>query len=118
MAPPPREAKRHLWMKANGQVPDDPALQRCLLAYVSDFTFMVTALLPHGKSLFSPGMQAASIDHAMWFHRPFKVDEWLVHAIESPSAQGGRGLARGRIFARDGRLVTSTAQEGLIRLRP
>lgn len=117
VAPAVREPKRNIWMKANGAVPDDPALQRCLLAYVSDFTFMVTALLPHGKSWFSPGMQAASIDHAMWFHRPFKMDEWLLHAVESPTAQGARGLARGRIFTRDGRLVTSTAQEGLIRLR-
>lgn len=117
IAPPARAARRNIWMKANGAVPDDPALHRCLLAYVSDFTFMITALLPHGKSLFTPGLKAASIDHAMWFHRPFRADEWLVHTVDSPSAQGGRGLARGRIFTRDGRLVTSTAQEGLIRLR-
>ncbi|MBK9073058.1 MAG: acyl-CoA thioesterase II [Myxococcales bacterium] len=117
IAPTPRLPRRQIWMKANGVVSANPALQRCLLAYVSDFTFMTTSLMPHGKAVLSPGLQAASIDHAMWFHRPFAIDEWLLHTVESPTAQGARGLARGRIFSRDGRLVTTTAQEGLIRMR-
>jgi acyl-CoA thioesterase II len=110
-----RPAKRQLWVRAVDKLPDEPALHRYLLAYVSDFTFVTTALLPHGVSWLTPGMHVASIDHAIWFHRPFRCDEWLLHDIESTSASGGRGLVRGRIFTRDGRLVASTMQEGLIR---
>jgi acyl-CoA thioesterase-2 len=105
-------------MRAVGPLPDDPALHRSLLAYVSDFSFVTTALEPHGASWVSaPNLQIASIDHVMWFHRPFRIDEWLVHVMESPTAHGARGLARGRVFTRDGRLVATTGQEGLLRQR-
>ena len=96
---------------------DDDALHRYLLAYASDFSFIGTALLPHGVSWMTGGMQVASLDHAMWFHQPFRVDDWLLHVMESPTAQAARGLVRGQIFTRDGRLIASTAQEGLIRQR-
>lgn len=82
---------------------------------MSDFSFLTTSLLPHGATWLSPKMQVASVDHVMWFHRPFRVDQWLLHVVDSPSASGARGLVRGRIFTRDGALVASTAQEGLIR---
>jgi acyl-CoA thioesterase-2 len=108
---------RLVWLRARGTLGDDPALHRYLLAYVSDHAFITTALVPHGVNVFSPGMQVASLDHVMWFHRPFRVDEWLLHAMESPSAHGARGLVRGRVFRRDGALVASTCQEGLIRRR-
>jgi acyl-CoA thioesterase-2 len=108
---------RHIWYRAIDQLPDDPALHRYLLAYASDFSFLATSMDPHGVSLLVPGMQVASIDHSMWFHRPFRFDDWLLHAVDSPSASGGRGLVRGRFFDRGGRLVASTAQEGLIRRR-
>jgi len=106
-----------IWLRAVGKLADDPALHRYLLAYASDFAFMTTSLAPHGYSWIAPGLQVASIDHVMWFHHRFRVDEWLLHVIESPAAQGARGLVRGRVFTRDGRLVASTAQEGLIRKR-
>jgi acyl-CoA thioesterase-2 len=109
--------ERLVWMRAVARLADDPALHRYLLAYVSDHSFIMTALLPHAVSWISPGMQIASLDHVMWFHQPFRVDEWLLHAMDSPAAHGGRGLVRGRVFTRDGRLVASTAQEGLIRMR-
>jgi acyl-CoA thioesterase-2 len=95
---------------------DDEALHRCLLAYVSDFHLLDTALKPHGISMISPKLMIASIDHAMWFHRSVRVDDWLLYTIDSPSASGARGFARGSVFARDGRLVASAAQEGLIRV--
>jgi acyl-CoA thioesterase-2 len=114
-APAKRAADRKVWMRAVAKLPDDPALHRYLLAYVSDYSFVMTSLLPHGMTWLSPGLQLASIDHVMWFHQPFRCDEWLLHAMESPSAHGARGLVRGRVFTRDGRLVASTAQEGLIR---
>jgi len=97
-------------------VPGDQNLQRCLLAYVSDFNLLETATLAHGISHLSGKAQVASIDHAMWFHRPLRVDDWLLYAMESPSASGARGFARASVFARDGRLVASAAQEGLVRL--
>ncbi len=112
-----RPAQRSLWLKTIGTLPDDPALHRYLLAYASDYNFVTTSLLPHGVTWLTPGMQIASLDHVMWFHRAFRVDEWLLHVIDSPAAHGGRGLVRGRIFTRDGKLVASTAQEGLIRRR-
>lgn len=108
-------ATRRVWMKTIDRLPDDPALHRYLLAYASDYAFLTTALLPHGVSWLTPGMQIASLDHVMWFHQPFRVDEWLLHVMDSPAAHGARGLVRGRVFTRDGRLVVSTAQEGLIR---
>lgn len=104
-----------MWFKTVAPLADDPSLHRCLLAYASDFSFIGTALRPHGVTWFAPGMQVASIDHVMWFHQPFRIDEWLLHVMDSPAAHGARGLVRGRIFTRDGRLVASTAQEGLIR---
>jgi acyl-CoA thioesterase-2 len=117
LRPPTRAATRVVWLRAPDPLPDEPALHRYLLAYASDFHLLPTAMLPHGVSFASPGMQVASLDHAMWFHRPFRVDEWLLHVIDSPSATGGRGLVRGQFFDRAGRLVASSAQEGLIRQR-
>ncbi len=118
LAPDRRPPGRMFWLKANGVLPDDTALHRYLLAYASDFGFLTTAILPHGVSWLSPGMQVASLDHAMWFHQDVRVDEWLLHVVDSPAAHGGRGLVRGSVFTRDGRMVASTAQEGLIRRRP
>ncbi|MGM0576825.1 MAG: acyl-CoA thioesterase II [Myxococcota bacterium] len=117
MAPKPTEARHLVWYRAAGPLPDDPALHRYLLAYAADFQFLPTSMRPHGVHWLTPGMQVASLDHAMWFHRPFRMDDWLLHVIESPSASGARGLVRGQFFARDGTLVASTAQEGLIRKR-
>lgn len=115
--PAPRAPVRFVWMRAAGALPGDPALHRYLLAYASDHAFVTTALLPHGVTWLTPGMQVASLDHIMWFHQPLRVDEWLLYAMESPVAHGARGLVRGRIFTRDGRLVATTAQEGLLRQR-
>jgi acyl-CoA thioesterase-2 len=106
---------RHVWCRAVDPLPDDPSLHCRLLAYASDFHFLTTAMQPHGVSFATPGMQVASLDHAMWFHRPLRFDDWLLHVIESPSATGGRGLVRGGFFDRSGRLVASSAQEGLMR---
>jgi acyl-CoA thioesterase II len=115
---PRREAPaREIWFRAVGELPDDEMLHRRLLAYVSDFFLLDTATLPHGTSLLTPTVVMASIDHAMWFHRPLRVDDWLLYAMESPSASGARGFARASVFASDGRLVASAAQEGLVRLR-
>ncbi len=108
---------REIWFRAVGALPDDETLHRRLLAYVSDFFLLDTATLPHGTSFLNPSLVMASIDHAMWFHRPLRVDDWLLYAMESPSASGARGFARAGVFARDGRLVASTAQEGLVRTR-
>lgn len=113
----PKPATRAVWLRANGTLPDDPGLHPYLLAYASDYSFVTTSLLPHGVTWLTPGMQVASLDHAMWFHQPFRVDQWLLHVMDSPKAHGGRGLVRGRVFSEDGRLVASTAQEGLIRKR-
>ena len=118
---PLRQAKsaplKHIWFRAVDGLPDDEALHRCLLAYVSDFHLLDTALKPHGISMISPQLTIASIDHAMWFHRSVRVDDWLLYSIDSPSASGARGFTRGSVFSRDGRLVASAAQEGLIRMR-
>ena len=115
--PERRPPQRQVWLRTVGTLPDEPALHQAILAYASDFTLLATALFPHGLSFFNPEVQAVSLDHAMWFHRPFRMDEWLLYAMDSPSASAGRGLGRGCIFTRDGRLVASVAQEGLIRLR-
>jgi acyl-CoA thioesterase-2 len=117
MRPRPTPPLRRMWYRASDQLPDDPALHRYLLAYASDFAFLGTAMDPHGTSWLMPGMKVASIDHAMWFHRPFRFDDWLLYVVDSPSASGGRGLVRGQFFDRAGRLVASCAQEGLIRRR-
>jgi len=110
-----RPPRRKVWYRTAGELPDDPALHRYMLAYASDFSFLTTSLQPHGVSWLTDGMQVASLDHAMYFHRPFRVDDWLLHVIESPSASGARGLVRGQFYTRDGMLVASTVQEGLIR---
>jgi len=111
------EPMRWVWFKANGSMPDDPAIHRYLLAYASDFNFLPTALQPHGVAFFQPGLQVATIDHAMWFHRDFRFDDWLLYAVDSPSASGGRGLVRGEFYSREGQLVASCIQEGVIRHR-
>jgi acyl-CoA thioesterase-2 len=113
---PARAAIDHIWLRARGQLADDPNLHRVLLAFVSDMSLLDTALLPHGKSIFSK-VQVASLDHAMWFHRAFRADDWLLYVQDSPSASGARGFNRGAIYRRDGVLVASVAQEGLIRPR-
>lgn len=112
-APPSRE----IWFRAVGSLRDEETLHRCLLAYVSDYFLLDTATLPHGTTYFSTNIIMASIDHAMWFHRPLRVDQWLLYALKSPSASGARGFARASVFAADGRLVASTAQEGLVRIK-
>jgi acyl-CoA thioesterase-2 len=111
---PPRQT---VWIRATGALPDNPSLHQCVLAYASDMTLLDTCLLPHGYSVMSPNMQLASLDHAMWFHRPFRADEWLLYVQDSPSASGARGFNRGTVYRRDGALVASVAQEGLIRVR-
>ena len=116
--PKPLTPVRHVWFKAYGELPDDPLLHQAVLAYASDHGLLGTALLPHGLSLWSPGMQLASLDHSLWMHRSFRVDEWLLYAMDSPVAAGARGFVRGSIYSRDGALVASVAQEGLMRLRP
>lgn len=117
LAPSPAPPRRHLWYRATGRLPDDLAVHRYLLAYASDFNLLLTAMLPHGVSWLTPGMQVASLDHAIWFHRPFRMDDWLLYDVESPSASGGRGLVLGRFFTREGLLVATVAQEGLMRQR-
>jgi acyl-CoA thioesterase-2 len=112
-APP----ERQIWFRAVDALGDDEMLHRRLLAYVSDFFLLDTATLPHGTSFLKPTLVMASIDHALWFHRALRVDDWLLYAMESPSASGARGFARASVFARDGRLVASAAQEGLVRSR-
>lgn len=106
---------QNVWIRAVQPLPDDAALHQCVLAYASDMTLLDTSLVPHGRNLFDPELMMASLDHALWFHRPFKADEWLLYAQDSPSASGALGLNRGSIFTRDGSLVASAAQEGLIR---
>ena len=115
MNPAPGPARNEVWFRAAGPLPDDLAVHQYLLAYACDFHFLTTAMLPHAVSWLTPGMQVASLDHAMWFHRPFRLDRWLLHTVESPSSSGARGLVRGRFFTRGGELVATTAQEGLIR---
>ena len=117
LAPARRVATRSIWMRTVAPLPDDPMLHRALLAYASDHGLLVTALRPHGLSYLQPGLRLASIDHAMWFHRDFRMDEWLLYRIDSPNANGARALCRGSVFTRDGQLVASTAQEGMVRQR-
>ena len=116
LKPPKRPPFQQVWFRLAEKVGDAPELHRALLAYASDFHLLGTANFPHGISYYQPNVQMASLDHALWFHRPFRADDWLLYAIDSPSAQGSRGLARGMIHDRDGRLVASTAQEGLVRV--
>jgi acyl-CoA thioesterase-2 len=113
-----RAPVQHIWMRATGRLPDhDAPLHQCILAYASDFSLLDTALIAHGKLMFDKDIQLASLDHALWFHRPFRADEWLLYAQDSPSSHGARGFCRGSIFTRDGVLVASVAQEGLTRPR-
>lgn len=112
-----REPTFNVWMKAASPLPDDPKIHECVLAYASDMGLLDASLIPHGKSVFSRSIQPASLDHALWFHRPFRADEWLLFSQESPNANNARGLSRGMFFKRDGTLVASVAQEGLIRKR-
>ena len=107
--------RQQVWLRADGKLPDDHVLHTCLLTYASDMTLLDTTLLPHGTSSLDESIQLASLDHAMWFHQPFRADEWLLYDQETTAASGGRGLARGSVFRRDGVLVASVVQEGLIR---
>jgi acyl-CoA thioesterase II len=105
------------WMKTAGPVPDEPELHRALLAYLSDSYLIDVCLITHGRSYFDQGMQVASLDHALWFHEKFRADEWLLCTFEAERVAGGRGLARGRFYTREGRLVATSMQEGLMRFR-
>jgi acyl-CoA thioesterase-2 len=107
----------NIWIRATGKLPDEPAIHQCVLAYASDMTLLDTALIPHGRSVFDKTIMAASLDHALWFHRPFRADDWLLYAQDSPNLSGSRGFSRGLIFTQDGTLVASVAQEGLLRER-
>jgi acyl-CoA thioesterase II len=115
--PEKRPPVRHLWLRAVDRLPDDPLTHQAVLAYASDYGLLGTALLPHGVAPRSPALQLATLDHAFWAHRPFRADEWLLYAMDSPAAAGARGFTRGAFYARDGTLVASVAQEGLMRPR-
>jgi acyl-CoA thioesterase II len=108
---------QHVWLRADGTLPDDPLVHAIVLTYASDMTLLDTTLLPHGGAWFDPSLFMASLDHAMWFHRPFRADEWLLYSQDTPTATNGRGLARGLVFTQEGELVASVVQEGLIRVR-
>jgi len=112
-----RDGRFHVWIRATGRLPDEPAIHQCVLAYASDMTLLDAALIPHQRTIFSEDIMAASLDHALWFHRPFRADEWLLYAHDSPSMCGSRGFSRGLIFSGDGTLVASVAQEGMLRRR-
>lgn len=115
--PKPSEPVQYMWLRAAGPLPDDDQLHRYLFAYASDFSLLSTAALPHGISTWAPDMQVASLDHAIWYHRPVRMDDWLLYAMDSPSASGARGFSRGQVFNRAGELVASVAQESLMRDR-
>lgn len=110
-------AHRQLWMRPNGSLPGDPLIHQYLLAYASDFFFLATATQPHDISFLTEGMRMATIDHSIWYHRPFDFNDWLLYDMDSPSASNGRGFVRGQVFDRHGRLVASTAQEGIMRIK-
>lgn len=117
LSPENRAPFQQVWIRATGKLGDDLALHQCVLAYASDFTLLDTALIAHGRFAFDPRLMLASLDHALWFHRKFRADEWLLYAQDSPTSGGGRAFCRGTLFTRDGALVASTAQEGLVRER-
>ncbi|MDX1459394.1 MAG: acyl-CoA thioesterase II, partial [Marinobacter sp.] len=117
LQPEPRPPYKQSWFRTQGHLPDDPVLHRCLLTYASDFSFLGTSLNPHGVTFMSRKMQIASLDHSIWFHREFRMDEWLLYDKDSPSASAGRGFNRGNFFDQQGKLVASTTQEALIRHR-
>jgi acyl-CoA thioesterase-2 len=110
-------AKRHMWIRSTARLPDDPIIHQSMLAYTTDYGFLETALMPHGISIAHPGLAIASLDHAIWFHRPFRLDDWLLYVADSPTAGSARGFVRGQIFDQQGRLVASTTQEGLMRIQ-
>ncbi|MGX5736779.1 acyl-CoA thioesterase II [Bosea thiooxidans] len=112
------EPKFNVWIRAMEPLPDEPALHQSVLAYASDLMLLDSSLIAHGTTVFDQKIQGASLDHALWFHRPFRADDWLLYAQDSPSTSGARGFSRGLVFDRQGRLVASVAQEGLIRPRP
>ena len=116
--PEARPASKYLWLRALGNLGEEIPLHQAVLAYASDHGLLTSALRPHRLSLYDPSLQAASLDHAIWFHRPFRADEWLLYAIDSPAAGMARGFTRGSIFNRSGELVASVAQEGLLRMHP
>ena len=118
LKPSKRPPYQQVWFRLSGPIGDDVNLHRAMLAYASDFYLLGTSTFPHGISYYQPTVQMASLDHALWFHRPFRIDDWLLYSLDSPSASGARGLARGSIYTRDGVLVASVAQEGLIRVLP
>jgi acyl-CoA thioesterase-2 len=117
-APRAKPPHQSVWVRATAALPPQIALHQCVLAYASDMTLLDTSLIPHGIGWFDPRMQMATIDHAMWFHRPFRADEWMLYVQDSPSASGGRGFNRGLVYTRDGALIASVTQEGLVRLHP
>ncbi|MGJ8648057.1 MAG: acyl-CoA thioesterase domain-containing protein [Marinomonas colpomeniae] len=116
--PRPGIAKRHMWIRSVAALPDDELVHQSMLAYTTDYGFIETALTPHGISIGNPHLNIASLDHSIWFHRPFRLDDWLLYVAESPSTSASRGFVRGQIFNRKGELVVSTAQEGLLRYLP
>ena len=115
--PVKREPRNYSWFRVVAPIGDDPAMHRAVLAYASDMALMATSMMPHGVNWTTPGMQSASLDHAIWLHEPVRADQWMLYATDSPWAGHGRGMNRGSIFSQDGRLIASVAQEGLIRLR-
>jgi acyl-CoA thioesterase-2 len=117
LTPEVRPSESAIWMRAIAPLPDDPVVHRALLAYASDHGLLRAAMRPHGLSFMSGQVRPASLDHAMWFHRDFRMDDWLLYVLDSPSASGARGLCRGSLYSRDGRLVASTAQEGMLRVK-
>ena len=117
LEPSVRVPRSDAWFRVADRLPDDPMLHQAMLAYASDFNLLRTSMLPHGLSFFQHNVQSASLDHAMWIHREFRIDDWLLYVTDSPSASNARGFCRGSIYTRDGRLVASVAQEGLVRVR-
>ena len=115
--PQRRQPKFQVWLRATASLPDDPIIHRCFLAYASDFNLLEPCLFPHGMSFLNPNLQVASLDHAMWFHRDFRMDDWILYEVESPTSGHSRGFGRGQFFDQSGRLIASTCQEGLMRLR-
>jgi acyl-CoA thioesterase-2 len=118
MAPEPRPPHKFVWIKAVDRLPDQLALHQNLLAYVSDYELLGTATLPHGLPFGQGRVLMASLDHALWFHRDVRIDQWILYAMDSPNSSGARGFSRGQFFSRDGRLIASSAQEGLVRVLP
>ena len=117
LEPPECEPRNDAWLRAPGPLPDDPLLHQAMLAYASDFGLLRSSMMPHGLSFMQPNLQVASLDHAMWFHAPFRMDDWLLYTTDSPWAGGARGFCRGSLWTREGQLVASVAQEGLVRVR-